>query len=213
MPVDLWEAWRLWITGTSMQQVVLWGMPLVWWGRAGKAAQFLAGLVALLDIIGPVRLRTWAGGSAGSRWPGCASCGCSPHSTPWRDFRQHWFSGIPIRGLSSSAQGARALRQIREQEEFRKRYRVSETVESIVLFAIAGFILAGLIDNRLIDWTVDTVLDHPWLVVFVPPHLRPGLRVLCRLAARRGVRVRRAAPLAWLLDRENPGFHFDLPAS
>jgi hypothetical protein len=37
----------------------LWGMPILWWGRIGKLAEFTAGLVVVLDLIGPDRLRAF----------------------------------------------------------------------------------------------------------------------------------------------------------
>jgi len=34
------EAWRLWRSGQSTSDLMLWGHAMLWWGRAGKLAQF-----------------------------------------------------------------------------------------------------------------------------------------------------------------------------
>ncbi|HUQ55903.1 hypothetical protein, partial [Lentzea sp.] len=114
------------------------------------------------------------------------------------------------RAVALGASFARA-RSAQAAEEFRERYQVSETVELLVLTAIAGFFLAGLIDNSLIDWTVETTTDHPWLLVFLPLLYVPGFAfyvvslLWSLLGAAFGFAVPR--PLAWSLDREKPGYH------
>lgn len=35
----------------------MWGLPLLWWARFGKLLQFVGGIVVVLDLIGPRRLR------------------------------------------------------------------------------------------------------------------------------------------------------------
>jgi hypothetical protein len=57
--VDLLEAWRLWGSGQPTADLVLWGLPILWWGRIGKLAQFAGALTVVLDLIGPARLRAW----------------------------------------------------------------------------------------------------------------------------------------------------------
>ena len=62
-PLEAWlEAWSRWFEGDpTLRESVLWGLKILWWGRIGKLAAFLAGLVIILDIveaiIGPERLR------------------------------------------------------------------------------------------------------------------------------------------------------------
>lgn len=62
--VGLLEAWRLWSEGKSLTDYELWGLSILWWGRAGKVIQFLGGLTILLDLLGPERLRRWGQGMA-----------------------------------------------------------------------------------------------------------------------------------------------------
>jgi hypothetical protein len=54
---DLARAWRIWTDGRSASTEPLWGKTVLWWARAGKIMQFAAGLVVILDLIGPERLR------------------------------------------------------------------------------------------------------------------------------------------------------------
>lgn len=103
------------------------------------------------------------------------------------------------------------LRQLDEQKEFRERYRVSETVELLVLLAIAGFFVAGVVSESLMDRTMTAVWNHPRLLVFLPLLYVPGFAFYVvsllgsLLRAAFGFVVLR--PLAWLLDREEPGYH------
>ncbi|NKE60476.1 hypothetical protein FXN61_28280 [Lentzea sp. PSKA42] len=69
----------------------------------------MAGLVVLLDIVGPVRLRAWARGSAGVAVTRLRQLRLLATLAAWRDFRQHWFSGLPMRGLSQSARAPLVL--------------------------------------------------------------------------------------------------------
>jgi hypothetical protein len=48
-----------WWHGRSTLGLQLWGVPVLWWGRIGKLAQFAAGLVVLFDLIGAERLRAF----------------------------------------------------------------------------------------------------------------------------------------------------------
>lgn len=71
------EAWARWFDGdATLRDAELWGLPMLWWGRIGKFAAFLAGMTLIMDIVGPERLRQFSGrylerhrsrhGSAGS---------------------------------------------------------------------------------------------------------------------------------------------------
>ncbi|SCG47499.1 hypothetical protein GA0070609_1934 [Micromonospora echinaurantiaca] len=51
-------AWSVWWDGRSASQEPLWGHTVMWWARVGKLLQFAAGLVVLLDLVGPERLRS-----------------------------------------------------------------------------------------------------------------------------------------------------------
>src|SRR5262245_10686845 len=48
-----------WWNGQSTLHLHLWFMRILWWGRLGKALEFTAGLVVVLDLIGPDRLRAF----------------------------------------------------------------------------------------------------------------------------------------------------------
>ncbi|MFI6484312.1 hypothetical protein ACIBH1_40775 [Nonomuraea sp. NPDC050663] len=68
------EAWGLWLDGKSTLGNDLFGVPMIWWGRIGKIAAFVAGMTVVLDIIGPERLRQFGGrhvtfDAETSRWP------------------------------------------------------------------------------------------------------------------------------------------------
>jgi hypothetical protein len=52
------HAWRVWSAGLSAGAEPLWGHTVLWWARMGKLLQFVAGLVVVLDIVGPNRLRS-----------------------------------------------------------------------------------------------------------------------------------------------------------
>ncbi|NKE60477.1 hypothetical protein FXN61_28285 [Lentzea sp. PSKA42] len=88
---------------------------------------------------------------------------------------------------------------------------MSENVELLVLLAIAGFVVAGVVSDTLMDRVLTAVLDHPWLLVFLPLIYVPGFAfyvvslIGSLLGATFGFVVLR--PLAWLLDREQPGYH------
>ncbi|QFU86397.1 hypothetical protein [Amycolatopsis sp. YIM 10] len=56
--VDLVEAWRQWgAENPALKDMRLWGTQILWWGRIGKIAMFASGLVLLVDIVGPERMR------------------------------------------------------------------------------------------------------------------------------------------------------------
>jgi hypothetical protein len=53
------ELLAAWVLGQPISSVSLLGLPVFWWGRIGKCAQFLAGLVVVFELIGPEKLREW----------------------------------------------------------------------------------------------------------------------------------------------------------
>lgn len=57
---EIAAAWAAWADGQSTQDLTIAGMTLLWWARVGKLAQFVAGTVVLLDIVGPDRIEGWA---------------------------------------------------------------------------------------------------------------------------------------------------------
>jgi hypothetical protein len=59
--VGYFEAWSRWVDGDAgLRDAELWGLRILWWGRVGKFAAFLAGMTLVMDIIGPERLRQFS---------------------------------------------------------------------------------------------------------------------------------------------------------
>lgn len=60
--VSYFDAWSRWSAlDDSLKHAFLWGLQIGWWGRIGKALAFLAGLVIVLDIVGPQRVAAYLG--------------------------------------------------------------------------------------------------------------------------------------------------------
>ncbi|MEU8207135.1 hypothetical protein [Streptosporangium sp. NPDC049046] len=59
--IGYFEAWQMWLNGRSTLGNDMFGLPMIWWGRAGKIAAFVSGMTILLDIAGPERLTSFAG--------------------------------------------------------------------------------------------------------------------------------------------------------
>lgn len=57
--ITLLEAWSHWLNGEHVDSFALWGLRIIWWGRLGKMAEFLAGATIVVEIIGPARLRAF----------------------------------------------------------------------------------------------------------------------------------------------------------
>jgi hypothetical protein len=57
--ISLIEAWRLWWSGDSIVNFHLFGIPILWLGRAGKFLEFIGAATVVADIIGPERLRAF----------------------------------------------------------------------------------------------------------------------------------------------------------
>jgi hypothetical protein len=54
-----WWAWSSWFSGQHVEDQLLAGVEILWWGRAGKCIEFVAALAVLAEIIGPERLRSF----------------------------------------------------------------------------------------------------------------------------------------------------------
>lgn len=54
--VGFFEAWSVWTQGKT-DHLTMWGHTMLFWGRAGKIAQFIGALAVVAEIIGPERLR------------------------------------------------------------------------------------------------------------------------------------------------------------
>ena len=48
-----------WFKGAHVDNSVLWGLKILWWGRIGKGAEFLAATVIVMEILGPERVRAF----------------------------------------------------------------------------------------------------------------------------------------------------------
>lgn len=57
--IDLFGAWRIWMSGELDHMLILWGFPLYWWARVGKILQFIGALTVIAEIIGAERLRAF----------------------------------------------------------------------------------------------------------------------------------------------------------
>ncbi|NUT99867.1 MAG: hypothetical protein HOY78_48445 [Saccharothrix sp.] len=66
--VDLIDAWTRWLSGQRVDGLLLWGWPVLYWGRLGKLLQFTAGLVVVLDLLGPDRIRRAATALGAFTW-------------------------------------------------------------------------------------------------------------------------------------------------
>src|SRR5579864_3431403 len=57
---QLIEVWGHWTYGDRTDQLFLWGLSMLWWGRIGKLLELAAGLTVVAEIVGPERLRGYA---------------------------------------------------------------------------------------------------------------------------------------------------------
>ncbi|MEU6778566.1 hypothetical protein ABZ912_05135 [Nonomuraea angiospora] len=54
--INYFEAWQLWLDGRSTVGNDLLGLPMIWWGRAGKILSFISGAAIIVDLLGPEKL-------------------------------------------------------------------------------------------------------------------------------------------------------------
>lgn len=66
--VDYFDAWARWFDGNEVKNLTMGGIQILWWARIGKLMQFAAGLVIVLDLIGPERLAAAARKLGGYEW-------------------------------------------------------------------------------------------------------------------------------------------------
>jgi hypothetical protein len=57
--IGLWEAIRLWFSGERLDSYSMLSISFLVWGRIGKVASIIGGLVVILDFVGEQRLRDW----------------------------------------------------------------------------------------------------------------------------------------------------------
>ncbi|MEO3926925.1 hypothetical protein ABGB07_24080 [Micromonosporaceae bacterium B7E4] len=94
---QFWDLWSRWWSGQSIQDLSMFGLPIVVWGRIGKAMQYLGGLTVVAEIVGPERFRSF-----GDRLTGI----------PWRSWWERtvvmaakWWFALLILGLVASLLG------------------------------------------------------------------------------------------------------------
>jgi hypothetical protein len=67
--VSLRVAWQYWFASEELSQIHVLGHSIHSWGRVGKILEGMAGLVIVIDVIGPERLTRWASSlSVGDPW-------------------------------------------------------------------------------------------------------------------------------------------------
>jgi hypothetical protein len=234
MEVDIWEAWSRWLAGELLGDAKLWGVPIQWWGRIGKLAQFAAGLVVVLDLIGPERLRAW-GRQLGAVGPREGWARIKSAIRAWYPLLDTagdlYYSG----GYSRYDSSEDELSRERAGERFRRApahlrsrawsLRLAGWGIGIALLFLVGIPLAH---DRDLPEQVRVLL---FFLVFVVPMLLGDLLIVGLLAGisfsyrmlvfaitRSGARLldvaRPAHPLRWLaFVAFVVGFHFDLLAS
>jgi hypothetical protein len=57
--ISLWEAIQLWFSGERLDSYSMLSISFLVWGRIGKVASIIGGLVVILDFVGEERLREW----------------------------------------------------------------------------------------------------------------------------------------------------------
>lgn len=57
--LGLLDAWNLWLDGQSTIGHTLYGIPIIWVGRAGKVLAFISAFTILIDILGPERINDY----------------------------------------------------------------------------------------------------------------------------------------------------------
>jgi hypothetical protein len=56
------QAWWHWwhpTAGMALGDLILWGYRILWWGRLGKLMEFMAGMLVVVDVVGPTRLKAF----------------------------------------------------------------------------------------------------------------------------------------------------------
>jgi hypothetical protein len=67
------------------------------------------------------------------------------------------------------------MAQVKAGEEFTRAYRTNDWVE-IVVFSLVGIGFCVLVAVQSAgDWVFQRIVDHPWLLVFLPVVVLPGL--------------------------------------
>lgn len=210
LAVGLFEAWKLWISG-NIQNSMLWGMEILWWGRMGKLFQFAAALAIIAEIIGPDRLRIF-GNSLHETFT------CKKAVALLTDSKQ-WIKTMWRYKSSSGEEQNKALAET-------SKYKADNVNLLVCLFAtvITLYLLWEYLDwwmiiiLAIISYSLFLITISPILTVFVILFFS-GIGALVDFIL--------IEPLAWCLERKHidkwvkiisvilliVGFHFDLLAS
>jgi hypothetical protein len=189
-----WDVWMSWWSGQVGGGAHLWGIPIFWWGRLGKVAQFTAGLVIVLDLVGSERLLHGAkyARQASAAFKRGLDSGFAGFWTDWYDDERR--AGIQLGATIASVMAAGALlwRFVPYEGWQRILYWIYGLIAAPFAFLIGLLLLAFLL----------LALSFALLMV-------PSL-VVARLV---GEEVP-GHPARWLaLALFLAGFHFDLLAS
>jgi hypothetical protein len=213
--VGLFEAWGNWGSGESLANLHLWGLRIVWWGRIGKLLEFAAGLVLLIDIVGPKRLKAFG------QWLRTQATAKETLRFAFGTLR--WAKAQVLSWVESRHK--RALRVWNEDRSLRTDL-VSHTVQ---------FVLALLLTFPLMRIIFDLESWTDYLIAFIPSLVLAFLAAIpvtvCLIFAWAALGVVVDSlflkPASWILEYEHAsngfkiaslilfviGFHFDLLAS
>jgi hypothetical protein len=210
---QLLDAWSVWIAGSKTEALPLWGSTVIWWGRAGKAAEFAAGLAIIAEIIGTERLRSYGRSLHGLELQAVAR---KVVSTAWGLARDVVNADPEMR---DSTRPRRAMRDIAADNP------AMATLYVLICLALGltlSFSEGGSLWRRTLYFIVGVIFL--WSTV-APMILIAFIVALASLGSLFDALVLR--PTAWILEQEQlaqmvkigsllllaAGFHFDLLAS
>jgi hypothetical protein len=178
------DAWSVWFSGASTENLRMYGIEMRTWGRIGKLLQFIGAATVIVEIVGAERLQ---------------AIGASLHASTPLERR--------IRNV-----GSRAGSALREAGliVFVFIWVVSSLLLVVALVAVGGYAaIIGLLGRDQAELSVPIWLPIVFLMAAPPAvllvvHAGYGLLlVLLRAAAAVGLVVDAGAvrPVAWALDR------------
>ncbi len=56
---EFMAAWSIWSSGAHADELPLWGSTVIYWGRVGKVAEFVAALVVIAELVGREHLNRY----------------------------------------------------------------------------------------------------------------------------------------------------------
>jgi len=199
-------------------RLVLWGMPLLWWGRLGKVLEFTAGLVVVLDLVGPEPLR--ALGRRFSRLTWSSADETFSRATNLLGL----IAGVSLIGYLYALAASYVHADLFPGISGRSLGVLVSIAVTVVVFLALAVLLGKLSDGQLGMATVLAPLVVPAMLLSI---LIGAVVLLPWLAFIHLFVVPTCKALAWLLNQDRPahvlrwvafvlfivGFHFDLLAS